>query len=99
MIWNTVEKNLGEVKSCTNLQIIFEGDSSDNIGVKRIKTSCGCTKAIFNKKTNQVTINYKTKPIPYHLLNQGWYKVTKSIIVIDTNNKETKLSFTVKIIK
>lgn len=99
MIWEIKEKKLGEIKAGQTLNIEFKGDPSDGIGVKSIKASCGCTKTFFDKSTNILTIKYKTKPIPYHLSQQGWYKVKKSVTVVDTKGDKTLLSFELKIIK
>ncbi len=99
MIWIETSKDLGTVKENTTLTITFSGSPSDGIGIKRVTTSCGCTKAIFDTKTNLLTITYKTKKVPFHLTTQGWYKTKKSIVVADTKGIKTTLTFEVKVTK
>lgn len=99
MIWTETHKDLGIVRENVNLTITFEGSDSDGIGIKRVITSCGCTKAYFDKVTNQLKLTYKTKRIPHHLVTQGWYKTKKSVTVLDVKGIKTILTFEVKVIK
>lgn len=53
----------------------FLGDITD------IKATCDCAD-VYNDKTNmRITIRYKPREIPSHLVSQGFYKTEKSVTI------------------
>lgn len=96
--WNFKNKDLGTLN--LGKRVIIEYKLLNrNLNVYSISASCGCTKPKYNKTTNILSVSYKPKSIPHHLISQGWYKTTKRITVIyDTGEKEI-LTFKAKITK
>lgn len=77
-------------------KILLYTADQEIIGVTRIKTSCGCSKATV-VNGNQVRVVFTAQPIPKHLLHQGYYNSSKSIDVFYNDSTKQRLTFTAKI--
>lgn len=96
--WKNNHLILGEIKVGQKSIIIFQA-LQELPPIKNIAVSCGCTKPDYNKKTKEMVVSFKPKPIPHHLKEQGFYATTKTIIVTYNNGEEETLKFTAKIIQ
>lgn len=91
-------KDLGTVKVGKSVTATFDTKGltfiRDSKGNLKMLKSCGC----FNVSvgTDKLTIKYKAKAIPKHLVNQGHYTTTKSVTLYYLKDKAQKeIMFTI----
>jgi hypothetical protein len=96
--WKKVLLDLGEIRQGKRKRIIFTADNTIK-GIKDISASCGCTKADYNKETNELKIVYTPKKIPPHLTIQGFYETYKYLTITYIDGEKEVLTFKAKIIK
>lgn len=96
--WKETKLDLGEVENNKKIKVSFKL-LDKTVKIKDIKTTCGCTKAKYDKEEQIVSVNYVASK-PHHLLNSPVY-ITKSVYVQydkDGNIKEDVLTFDLKIV-
>lgn len=98
MYWKSKYFDIGTVSvgSVTKITYIANRDIPN---ILTLKSSCGCAKPKYNKKTKQITINYKAGSIPRHLGSRGYYNTMKKITVTYITGQKDVLTFQAKIIK
>ena len=94
--------DFGQVQVGKKLRAIFTL-LDDNI-IENVKTGCGCTNAQISNNRKSITVNYTAEQIPHHLLQQGFFRILKSVdaIVLNPTNKHKqtiKLQFKAEIHK
>jgi hypothetical protein len=94
MSWTKTHIDLGIIKPQTThvLQFKWEGEVPEDLVVKSLIASCGCTTPVFSKAAGVLEATYKSGAIPNHLKAEGQY-TTKKKVVMNTNHGEFTLSF------
>jgi len=93
--WIVDRKDLGNINAGHNYHVSFHHAVNPNIMDIRIKTSCGCIGARWNK-VDTVMLDYKPGKVPKHLSKQGHYKTVKYVyltIVYPSHEEEKTLTF------
>lgn len=107
-MWDQTTINLGTVTENSEHTISFhyDGDISlirDNSGKNyKISTSCGCSSANWDSKTNTLLVTFKAKPVPIHLASIGEYTTSPTVtfpsIINQHQEVDQKLTIIVKVV-
>jgi hypothetical protein len=95
--WIVDRKNLGDIIAKQSYHVSFHHTPNANIMDMKIKTSCGCLGARWNK-VDTVMLDYVPHKVPKHLTDKGqiYYKVTKLVyvtVIYPTHEEEKTLTF------
>lgn len=93
--WREKSINLGNILVDKQQTIIFQAQKE--LDIDNISTSCGCSKANYDKNTRKLTVTFNPGSIPYHLKSQGYYVTTKKITVYYKDRSMETLSFKAKV--
>ena len=88
--------HIGEVPTNKSKKIIFEGNGVLP-KVKRITTSCGCTKAV--QSGNNIVVTFSSGTFPRHLVGMQNMETMKQLIVYFQNGDKEVLTFKATITK
>jgi len=103
-MWNTKHIELGTLKVGKEVKVKFKMTRViKGMIIDKLESSCGCSIPKWDPATGTVTVTYKPKDIPKHLLAQGKdsYITTKRVKVISTNihQRTDELTFRSTIVK
>lgn len=90
-MWNTTEFDFNIITPGTKVEANFyyEGDKE----IEKVKVSCGCTLAKFNKKEKVINAVYTAGELPKYMVEKGIieFQVNKSVFVTYTDGEEETL--------
>lgn len=92
MKWDSLQKNIGVVKVGETKEIIFKA-LVPLPKITKLKSSCGCSTPTYDKKLNQVVVEYTAQKIPKHLKHEGQYKSRKLITIVYEDESRDTLIF------
>lgn len=61
-------RDLGRVKVGTTVRLVYK--FSEDITIKKVMTSCGCTMAQASNDTKEIVLEYKAAPVPIHFIRE-----------------------------
>ena len=91
MKWEKTVIDLGNITTEKKQIITFQ--ALEDIDVKEMISSCGCSKPVFIKSKNQIIVTYTPGKIPMHLRHVGFYISIKSVIVRYQDGTQDILKF------
>lgn len=95
--WENSLQHIGTVKSGIYVTIKFKA-LEPIPEIRRLSASCGCTKPSYDEKENLITVKFNTGKIPKHLVPQGYYETSKSVLIHYKDGEKDRLTFTAKIV-
>lgn len=86
-MWETKTVQLGDILEKSIHKVKFK--LLEKLEIVEMLATCGCTKPVFNKKTNTVEVTFKAGRVPKHLRYKGSFVVKKEIKVFTPQGRHT----------
>lgn len=89
--------DLGTIKVGSKHIVRFQGNVNLSTHVYKLSSSCSCTQPKI--KANAVEVVFKAKPIPKHLVSQGYYQTSATITVTFNSGIKEILYINAKVVR
>lgn len=91
--WKNKLKSIGKVKERDKIVVRFKSKVDISNDIDEIEGTCQCMNPYYDKYAKEVVVIYNSDRVPNHLKEQGFYEVTKKIIVKYKDGKKDTLIF------